>query len=187
VKLRAGYSGAELTGAFDDDDAKELFAYFGLAIHVANILEYGVLQALFVLDMLPRVREFESAEQWGKAHDEFFDEGFKQTYGNLLKRLDKSAEISTDMMSMLSQTKKTRDYLVHHFQRESADTIFSIKGRTKALETCRIAIDLFDSADKKLYTEFAPVRKRLGVDDAWFEKRVREEMDKIIAMDKAND
>ena len=187
VKLRAAYSGAKLAGALDDEDAKELFAHFGLAIHVANILEFGMLQALFVLEIVPRVHDFKTLEEWGSAHDNFFVKGFKQTYGDLLIRLDKTAKVSAEMMLMLSEAKRTRNHLVHHFQRQSADVIFSSKGRIAVIEACNAAVGLFNDADKRLYAELAPIRQELGVDDAWFEKRVREQMDEFTAVAAKHD
>ena len=182
MKLRAAYSGAGLSDTLDDADAKELFAHFGLAIHVANILEYGMLHALFILEMLPQVQDFKSTEAWGLAHDEFFEKGFKDTYGDLLKRLERTKKVSAEMMLMLSRAKDTRNFLVHHFQRESSDLIFSSNGRAAVIDECIAAVGLFDDADKRLYAELAPIRKKLGLDDVWFETRVREQMDKFTAV-----
>ena len=53
---------------------KEVCAYYGAAMHMAQVLEHGIVNAIFFLDFLP-------------SNEEFFDGNFSKTFGALVHSL----------------------------------------------------------------------------------------------------
>lgn len=181
MKFTAGHAAFDANELIPEADSKEVFAHFGLAIHVANVLEHGVTNAVFVASLLPRIREFENAEVWGQAIDEHFQKLFSQTYGNIIRALEATNSYSKALLDQLWETKRTRDRLVHHFQREAADLMFTPKGRQKMIAEYLAIIDLFASADEALECEIAPIRRGCGATNEWLNEAYENGLERLLA------
>lgn len=54
----------------DGEHIKEVYAYFGLAIYLAQVLEHGIVNALVCADLVPRrAGQVTSNEQWASEFD----------------------------------------------------------------------------------------------------------------------
>ncbi|MBK5343445.1 hypothetical protein JFU48_18910 [Pseudomonas sp. TH49] len=62
---------------------KEVCAYYGAAMHMAQVLEHGIVNALFFLDFLPRKK----TEWTDEEYEAFFDGNFLKTFGALVHSL----------------------------------------------------------------------------------------------------
>ena len=167
MKFRAGYIAVELDGMLEDDQVKEVFAHFGLAIHVGNVMEQSALNAQFTSDLLSKIREFESKEEWECAYDEFYARNSKLTFGQLVGRIKNSGRFSDKLNATLTHAKTVRNHLVHHFQFESAELMITRHGRSSMIEECSRAIQLFDIVDQDLERELAELRTSFGVSNDW--------------------
>ena len=181
MKFTAGYSAFEVEDLLEDEQAKEAFAHFGLAIHVSNILEHAVVNALLIFELLPTITSFNDRADWSIAVDKFFDEKFSFTFGTLLKQLLGKDELSSDLVEMLESAKVVRNYLVHHFQRETSELFFSQTGRESIVQQCQNAVDLFKQTDVELEQEMLPIRKAMGFDEDWFVEATEAAMQAMVA------
>ena len=180
MKFTAGYAAFDGTDIIPEEDSKEVFAYFGLAIHVSNVLEHGVANAVFVARLLPNVRGYASNEDWGRAIDGHFDHMFSLTYGNMIRELEKAEAYSSSLVERLWQTKRTRDRLVHHFQREAADLMLSRVGRQKMIADYQVIIDEISLADSLLEEEIGPIRRAQGATDEWLDEAFESGLRRIL-------
>lgn len=187
MSFTAGYSAFNVADLLEDEQAKEAFAHFGLAIHVSNILEHAIVNALLIFEMLPTMTSYKNSDEWSGAIDEFFDNKFSLTFGNLLKQLLAKGKLSGDLVEMLESAKTVRDYLVHHFQRESSELFFSQSGRESIIQQCEHAVALFKQTDVELDLEMLPIRKAMGFDEDWFTTATEAAMREMVTTAERND
>jgi hypothetical protein len=64
------------------DEAKELYAHFGLAFYCSSVLEHGVANAIFVLELLEGRGGAKTREDWEALVDKHFEDSFAKTLGN---------------------------------------------------------------------------------------------------------
>ena len=167
MKLTAGHAAFDASSLISVEESKEVFAHFGMAMHIANVLEHGVANAVFVAILLPKIREFKTAEAWSDAIDVHFERMFSLTYGNMIRELNGTRAYSDEIMEKLYATKRTRDHLVHHFQREAAELMLTPIGREQMIEKYLQIIEEFGAGDEALKAEIGPIRNRLGASDEW--------------------
>lgn len=177
--IQNGYDTEDIDDLLSDEDAKELYAYFGRAIYVSNILEHGIVNALFVIQLLPRIRDFNSQNEWGDAVEDFFSSQFEMTLGQLANKLEKTGIISVETIEIIMNSKIVRNFLVHHFNRENADQFYSKTGRNELKDECSNAVKVFDIANTLLDEEIAPMRSLYGIDQGWLENKYREGIERL--------
>jgi len=115
-----------------DDEAKELYAHFGRAFYHSNVLEHGVVNAIYVLDVLKKREGAETRDEWEALADKHFIGSFAKTLGRLKNELTQHRERSLTLASIitdLGKCVKERNFLAHHFWREHATHWFTRKGR----------------------------------------------------------
>ena len=180
MKFTAGHAAFDGKEIIPEEDSKEVFAYFGLAIHVSNVLEHGVANAVFVARLLPNIRGYANSEAWSQAIDAHFEHMFSLTYGNMIRELEKTDSYSDVLIERLWETKRTRDRLVHHFQREAADLMLTRIGRQKMIAEYDKIIDEFSLADRLVEEEIAPIRRSIGASDEWLNEAFESGLKRII-------
>ena len=163
-----------------DEQAKDIYANFGRAIYAANILEHGIANALFVLKLLPKMRDFNSITEWGDAVESFFATCFEKTFGSLAKDLYGIGVIPPETIDLIQSTVTVRNFLVHHFNRENAHLFYTDEGRAELREQCTNALRLFDIADTELEAIIAPVRAEHGVDNAWLQQKYQDSLKSLL-------
>jgi len=181
VKFTAGYAAFDASDLIPEEESKDVFAYFGLAIHVANVLEHGVANGVFVASLLPRIQEFANNAVWGQAIDDLFERLFALTYGNMIRELEATKSYSQTLLDQLRDTKRTRDRLVHHFQREAAELILTPSGRRTMIDEYQTIINLFAAADEALELEIAPIRIKCGATDEWLNRAYERGIERILS------
>jgi hypothetical protein len=106
----------------EGEHVKELFAYFGRAYYMANVLEEGLGLALLQLHFLRLVRD-EFIRNRGKGFDRakfeadfdaFVHQHHALTFGNLLRKIEKQPEFDDALMARIKAAKQQRDFLGHH-------------------------------------------------------------------------
>jgi uncharacterized protein YutE (UPF0331/DUF86 family) len=153
---------------------REVYARYGLAMYMAQVLEHAIVNALLVLRFLPTRPDHNSKESWESAFDDFYDGEFGKTFGNMLKTLDSLSILPLELISQLRAAKSTRDRLAHSFFRDHDLQFITQSGRVAMIDVCEAAIAEFKAADDELDAYCAPFRLRFGMTDEWIDQKLRE-------------
>lgn len=175
------------TDSPDSDEVKELYAYFGHSFYCANILEFGVVNALCTLDLLEKREDFPDKEVWKNIIDKHYDDSFKNSFGKLLKKIElhrKSIPELESVVSAVTACVDRRNFLAHHFWREHATSLFTKEGRAKMIKELEEASELFFRTDQALEKLIQPIDDRYGITaearSAEFDRMIQEVMKRNI-------
>jgi len=149
----------------DDDESKEVYAHFGLAYYCSCVLEHGVANALFILELMGKRREVKTQEEWETLVDNHFENSFAQTLGRLKNQVVRHRARIAALSSLLTDLDKCvqeRNFLAHHFWREYAIYWFTSDGRHAMVQRLEAARDLFSDTDKKFEAAIRPIAERYG-------------------------
>lgn len=149
-----------------DEHVKIVYAHFGLALYLAQVLEHGLANALMSAELLPRrAGNPVTKKLWEAEFVLFMNEQFDKPLGRLISGLKKVALVPADLETLLSTALKTRNFLAHHFFRERAEFFMSRDGRKKMIEELEKAQRLFEAADEELTEVAKPFREKYGLTD----------------------
>jgi hypothetical protein len=149
-----------------DEHVKTVYAHFGLAMYLAQVLEHGLANALICAELLPRrAGKPVPRKQWEAEFDTFMDQQFQQTLGRLIRALKSATSVPPDLEGLLTAALEKRNFLAHHYFRERAEAFMSREGRDNMIEELEGVHKLFDDADAKLTEIAKPLRERYGVTD----------------------
>lgn len=148
----------------DDEHVREVYAYFGLAVYYAQVLEHGIVNAMVVL-RLPHRDRFTKGDI-----DAFMDQQFENTLGKLIKNLQAETTLPPDLEELLRQALKTRNWLCHDYFRERAFEFGTEAGREKMLAALLDAKELLTRADKRLDSVVKPLADRCGITEVLFQE-----------------
>ena len=71
-----------------DEHFKTVYAHFGLAMYLAQVLEHGLVNALVYVDLLPsRAGKPLLRKQWESEYDSFTAGHFQTTLGKMIHSL----------------------------------------------------------------------------------------------------
>lgn len=135
---------------------KEMCAYYGAAMHMAQVLEHGIVNALFFLDFVHRKRDWTDEE-----YEDFFEENFSKTFGKLVHSLKKITTVPAELESLIHRSNKRRNHLAHTFFRESMDVLYA-GGFDKIVTALNKDIELFSETDKRLTALLEPLWLKAG-------------------------
>lgn len=98
-----------MTGDTQNEQIKEVYARFGLALYCAQVLEADIVNALVVVDLVPsRGHLARSKDEWVTTVDAFMGRHFEQTMGHLMRDLRSVTTIQTDLDDLLKRALKKR-------------------------------------------------------------------------------
>lgn len=154
----------------DDERAehvKTVYAHFGLAIYLAQCLEHGIVNALLVLDLVPnQAKTLRSKNEWNMKVDDFFDQNFRQTLGQMITALRKVTTVPTKLETLLAEALHKRNWLAHHYFRERAEQFMSASGRDHMIAELEDVQKLFREADLQLEEISRPLMEKYGYTEA---------------------
>jgi hypothetical protein len=149
-----------------DEHVKTVYAQFGLAMYLAQVLEHGLVNALVVLDLLPsRVGKPVPRKEWEREFESFMERHFETTLGRMIRNLKTVTPVPTELETILSDALRRRNFLAHDYFRERAEKFMSIEGREDMLSELQEAQALFEEADAKLTDVSRPLREKFGLTD----------------------
>ncbi len=155
----------------DGEHIKTVFAHFGLAIYLSQVLEHAIVNAMVCVDMLPkRSNPPISQDAWAIKVDSFMDRHFENTLGTMINNLKGIMNIPDEIETILSSALKKRNFLAHHYFRERSDEFMSQRGRDQMIRELENAQSLFKQADEILDKLIKPLRERYGLGDEQIEK-----------------
>jgi len=145
---------------YDDEQTRDVYAHYGLAMYLAQTLEHGIVNALVIL-RLPEKDKYTRQDI-----DEFMEGRFQKTLGVLLKHLKSEVALPPDLESVLTEALNRRNYLAHHYFREKAESFVTRSGRVQMLQELQADQQLFESADEQLGKVLTPFRVKHGITDS---------------------
>lgn len=175
----------------DDDswERREVFAYFGSAMYMASVLEVGLSHVLMHGQYMKQVRDNYIAKR-GKGFDRkkyeadfdaFMDNQFAQTMGNLIKRVHAFAGFDDQLKARIVAAKERRDFLTHHYWRETSIKFHSSAGRAEMIEELNVDTVMFRELDRDIEAATKHIRETIGMDDKVIEAYVNRQMERIKA------
>jgi hypothetical protein len=166
-KATGGDSGP---GTMDSASAqtRDTYAEFGLAVYLAQVLEYALVNAMIVAQ-LPQAGAITRNDI-----DAFMAQEFKGTLGRLIRNLAVHVAVPTTLQTVLSDALEKRNWLAHHYFRERAEQFVTTTGRSSMIDELHTAQELFERADKELLELIKPMRERFGITDEKIEAMLGE-------------
>jgi len=153
----------------EDDHVKEVYAHFGLAMYMAQVLEHGIVNAFVFLNLLPKTEGKWSPDEF----EHYMNTEFEKTLGRLIGKLRTLTTIDNDFEDLLGNTLKKRNWLAHDYFRERAEEFMSSTGRNLMIKELQESRDLFKEADRQLDVIITPLMKKVGLTDEIVEEHLR--------------
>ena len=157
---------------FENEQVREVYSRFGLAMFMAQVLEHGMVNALLVLRFLPTMKDHADQSSWDEAFERFYDAELAKTFGNMARALEQTGAFSPDLIKRLRAAKVHRDRLAHRFFREHDMDFMTRSGRTKMIAECEELIELFHGIDREVEGIVTPQRTRFGITPEWIDEHV---------------
>ena len=142
-----------------DDLVRDTYAYFGLAIYTAQVLEHEIVNAMVIARMPDR------GHVTRQDIDAFMDRQFEHTLGQLVLELNKYVAVPDELERILSEALSKRNWLVHDYFRERAEEFLTDDGCHRMISELEEARKLFKHTDHTLDVLVRPIRERFGVTD----------------------
>lgn len=155
----------------DFDDPKEVYAFFGLAMYNANLLEASLVNLAVALNL------DKSKVITQELFEAVFGEMEAKTLGQLLKATQKLAAIPPELEPVLKCALVKRNFLAHGFFRANAEEIINEAGRRTMIKELSSMIELFRQADELLTPVYMALWEKYGVT----EKFIQEELERAYA------
>jgi hypothetical protein len=139
------YEPPNLSALSENDQIQEVYAAAGLALYMAQVVEYGLINLLLVSRLAdPSLQtEFRSA-------DEFFEAHFRQVMGRLVKAVQLHVDTSADLDARLDDVLRLRNFIAHGFFRDRAELFMHEEGRRLMLDELAASIYRFEAVDAEL-------------------------------------
>jgi len=158
-----------------EEEVKEVYARFGLALYCAQVLEHGIVNALIVVDLIPsRRHRVRSIEEWESLLDSYADSHFALTMGKLVRDLRSVTPVSPDLEDLLGQALAKRNWLAHGFFRERATEFMDSSGREQMLTEIDECRAVFEAADQLIEVVLGPLRAAAGITDEIVERALED-------------
>lgn len=107
--------------------SKEVFAYFGLAVYVSQVLEHQLASMIVLLKLsqgkVPTEQHFE----------ELFERKFGSTLGQLVHEIKHTYSLTAAEIEELNEVWKQRNFIVHDFFKERIHDTFTEEGRNEII------------------------------------------------------
>ncbi|MFQ2172090.1 hypothetical protein ACK345_02795 [Aeromonas rivipollensis] len=150
----------------DFDDPKEIYAFLGLAMYNANLVESSLINLAVALNL----------NQAKVITQEIFEATFGEmeakTLGGLLKATRTLTTIPSELEPILEETLKKRNFLAHGFFRDHAEELMFQSGQKEMIEELRSMIGLFKRADNLLIPLYSSIWTQYGVTESFIESEL---------------
>lgn len=168
-------------------EIRETFAYYGRALYMASVVEVALAHVLLYSQFMKEVRdEFVSKigtkfdrSQYERDFDRFMSDQFSQTMGNLMKRVEKFADLDESLKERIADAKKRRDFLAHHYWRERSIDFATSAGRKRMRDELNADAEMFARLDRDIDAAAAPLRAHLGIKDEFVVEYTRKFIERV--------
>lgn len=128
----------------EEDNTREMYARYGLAIYLAQTVEANLKSALSVAELGDS--RFQTLEDF----DTYAATNFKTVLGRLIEKFKPFLSTDQQFADDLQLALLTRNQLAHHFFWDHALRLMTYRGREHIIQECDIAIELFEGLATRL-------------------------------------
>ena len=143
----------------DLDDPKEIYAFAGLALYQANLLEASLINLAVVLQL----------DRVGAITRQLFEKSFEtletKTLGQLLRATRSLTSVPDELDVLLDKALKRRNFLIHDFFRIYAADMTHSAGIRMMIEELNSIIRVHQQADEGVTQIYELLWKKYGVDE----------------------
>ena len=136
---------------------REVYAYFGLAMYAAQVLEHEMVNLIAWTDVSSK-----GYAEPGEI-DAIYEKLFRETFGSLRNRLAGRRQDIDYLEDKLKRALALRNFLAHHYFRERASAAMYEGGKRRMIAELEKARDLFGELDAELETFTHQAVERLGL------------------------
>lgn len=167
----------------DDPQIVEVFARFGRAMYMANVVDDSLVRTLMQVNFMKTKEAFIKAQ--GKGYDRAtlsadWDTYEKQqrdkTMGQLGKLVKDSPEFNDALKKRIDDARDRRNFLAHHYWREQAFTMQTKEGREKMIAELIDDTDTFENLATDIHEAMKPTRAKLGIKEEELNAAVESQM-----------
>lgn len=150
----------------DYDDPKDLYAFCGLAVYYAQLIEHRLLYLAAVVHQTAGglITQQECGDICASLN--------RHTLGPLLRATCCVVAMPENIRGVLSDVLQKRRYLSERFFKVHVEDSWSTAGRRNMIEELQEMITLFKQADQQIERLSLAVRNRFNVNEAWVEKEL---------------
>ncbi|MCU1428671.1 MAG: hypothetical protein JWL83_2671 [Actinomycetia bacterium] len=145
----------------EDEQVREVYAWAGLALYYAQVVEHGLVNLVFFARLtdptLPE--EFKSA-------DEFFEAQFRRVMGQTVRAVRKHVDVDDSLDSRLAEALRLRNFIAHEFFRERIELFMYQEGRRLMLAELGQTVRHLKDLDEELETLVVALGAPYGVSAA---------------------
>jgi len=154
----------------DFEDPKEMYAFFGLAVYGANLLESSLVNWMVALHL----GGINGATR--QDFDTVFDHFEARKLGQLLGATRSLTAVPASVDSALANALAERNRLIHRFFREHAENATHPVGQRIVIGELSSMIELFQKADALVTPIYLALWERFGVDQAMIERELEQSL-----------
>ncbi len=149
------------------DDPKELYAFFGLAVYSAQLLEQGIINLMVGLHISGM-----EAPTWADVCS-LYEQGDRKTLGQILKAARKIVPFDPTIELQLERALGKRNFLVHHFFVENDENLLTESGKRKMIDELSETISFFKKVDLQVDELWHAVWTKYGFTKERIERDLR--------------
>ncbi|WP_442600751.1 hypothetical protein [Paenibacillus sp. KN14-4R] len=153
----------------ESEHYKESYAYFGLAVYHAQVLEQQLVNMIVLIKksqgLIPTLDDYEA----------LYERKLSNTMGQLINEIKQLFQLQDFEINELKEVLKLRNFIVHDYFKERIILTFSIAGRSEIINELNEFVERVRSLDARLVNYSRELHKRLGIT----EEMLEEEVDKL--------
>ncbi|MGJ4924824.1 hypothetical protein [Bradyrhizobium oligotrophicum] len=178
----------------DDPQIVEVFARFGRAMYMANVVELSMIQTLLQVEFLTPARE-KIIKDNGKSFDPkafateldaFMRKQAKKTMGTLNMGVSKHPIFDEELRKRIMDATLRRNFLAHHYWPSIAEKFMTKIGRDEMIAELSKDADTLEQLDIDVRIATKPVREKLGINEEALNQRVEQNLGELRAKLKLN-
>jgi hypothetical protein len=143
-----------------EEEYKEVYATFGLAVYLAQCFERQLAITLSTVGGSNPHTTLRSQ------YDDLLSKNFRKTMGQLLQKLKEGVLIPDDLKADIEEALKRRNFLMHNYFWERAVQFASSKGRQAMIHELKDACMLFQKVDSFFEVTTKEWGKKYGITEA---------------------
>jgi len=128
----------------EDEHSKELYAYFGLAVFHAQVLEHQLVNMIVLMKYLQK--EVISSNEI----EQLYSRKLSNTMGQLINEIKRIFWLKDDEVKQLKKVLKKRNFIVHDYFKDQIALAYSKDGRDSMIIELKDFIEQAKIIDNKL-------------------------------------
>jgi hypothetical protein len=141
----------------DEEQIKEVYARFGLAMYQAQCVERAIA-ILLATEYGPGPTKITRSQ-----YDDLLESLFKKTFGGLIAHLRKSVNVPSNFDDTLREALNKRNWLAHEYFWDRAGHFLSDKGRNIMLSELNEIIEYFSNLDQQVTEIYQAWAEKHGI------------------------